>query len=241
MTSDESQDRLSRIQTHWSRLLAPTDGPEKDLLLRYYSAAFRYLLAILHDATIAEELAQEFAVRFLAGHYSKVDRQRGRFRDFLKAALRNLIHDYWRRQQKERARTPADPDGFEPSAPEAEENAFDAGWRDEMLVRTWEALARFETDTGKPYFALLRVKTEEPTLRSDQLAQRLALAGNKTLTDQALRQTLHRARETFADLLLDEVQRTLTTIDRDQLEEELVELQLVDYCRKALDRRFPRP
>ena len=56
MAADESQERLSRIQTLWTQLLTPVDGADKELLLRYYAAAFRYLLAMAQDAAIAEEL-----------------------------------------------------------------------------------------------------------------------------------------------------------------------------------------
>ena len=49
---------------------------------------------------------------------------------------------------------------------------------------------------------------------------------------------LHRAREQFANLLLDEVEQSLDDPSHDDLEEELIELQLIEYCRDALaDRR----
>jgi RNA polymerase sigma-70 factor (ECF subfamily) len=242
MTGDELQDRLSRIQTRWTQLLSPVAGADRDLLLRYYGAAFRYLRALAKDAALAEDLAQEFAARFLAGKYRQVDRQHGRFRDFLKVCLRNLMHDHWRKQQKGPQRAAAFGQ-VEPAAPPepAGQDSFEASWRDAVLARTWEALARYEADAGKPYCAILRMKTESPAIRSDELARQLGEALGRLLSAEAARQTLHRARETFADLLLDEVGRTLPAAGREQLEEELIEIQLIDYCRKALDRRFPPP
>jgi hypothetical protein len=41
-------------------------------------------------------------------------------------------------------------------------------------------------------------------------------------------------------LLLDEVGRTVPDANRDRLEEELIAVQMIDYCRKALERRYPR-
>jgi RNA polymerase sigma factor (sigma-70 family) len=240
MTGDDLQDRLSRIQTQWTQMLAPVAGAEKDLLLHYYGAAYRYLRALAKDAALAEDLAQEFAARFLAGQYRRVDREHGRFRDFLKACLRNLMHDHWRRQHKG-PQPVAALDQVEPAAPlePVGDDSFEASWRDALLARTWEALAKYEADAGKPYCAILRLKTGTPALRSQELAKRLGQALGKSLSAEAARQTLHRAREMFADLLLDEVGRTLPARARDQLEEELIEVQLIDYCRKALDRRFP--
>jgi RNA polymerase sigma-70 factor (ECF subfamily) len=238
MAASEWQAHLSRIQTEWTRLLNPLEDTSKSLLLRYYGAAFRYLLALVQDAAVAEELAQEFAVRFLNGHYRNVHPERGRFRDFLKTSLRNLARNHWRKQQKDQQQIPAALD-FDPAAPPdpKDDDGFVAGWRQELLERTWEALAGFEKATGKPYAALLTLKAEEPGLRAEELARRLAASSNKILSAEALRQTLHRARETFANLLLDEVQQTLPSSDRDQLAEELIELQLIDYCRQALKNR----
>jgi hypothetical protein len=52
-----------------------------------------------------------------------------------------------------------------------------------------------------------------------------------------VRVLLHRAREAFAELLLAEVTESLTDGSLDEAEEELIELDLFDYCRPALDRR----
>src|SRR5258707_8610316 len=99
MATQANLDRLSGIQTHWSELLNAAHGPQ-DLLLRYFGAAQRYLLAIVQDPVTAEELAQDFAVRFLRGDFCGADRTKGRFRDFLKTCLRNQVRDHWRRTQK---------------------------------------------------------------------------------------------------------------------------------------------
>ena len=108
MMENDLIDRLSRIQTMWSKLLATSAGAaaeqqRHELLVRYYGAAFRYLLGILRDPAVAEELAQDFAVRMLRGDFRRADPQRGRFRDFLKTAVRHLVIDYWRQQGNPRS------------------------------------------------------------------------------------------------------------------------------------------
>jgi hypothetical protein len=52
-----------------------------------------------------------------------------------------------------------------------------------------------------------------------------------------VRQNLRRAREQFADLLLDELTQSLEDPTRERLEEELVDLRLFSYCQDALERR----
>jgi DNA-directed RNA polymerase specialized sigma24 family protein len=239
----EDNEHLSRIQTLWSRLLEP--GPDvavdearlRELLLRYYRAAFRYLLGVLKEANAAEELAQDFAVRFLRGDFRNVERSRGRFRDYLKAVLRNLARDHWRTRGREvQADTAAANE--RPAANDSQDDAvFDASWRDELLAKAWEALALLEHTSGKPYFTALCLKAREPQVRSPELAVRLGTELNKTFTADALRQIMHRAREAFGGFLLHEVEMSLDSKDRERLEEELAELQLLDYCRGVLQNR----
>jgi hypothetical protein len=57
------------------------------------------------------------------------------------------------------------------------------------------------------------------------------------LTAVGVRQLLHRARERFADLLLEEVAQSLDAPTPELLEQELIDLRLLDCCRTALERR----
>jgi RNA polymerase sigma-70 factor (ECF subfamily) len=59
---------------------------------------------------------------------------------------------------------------------------------------------------------------------------------SETLSPQGVRQTIHRARELFADLLLDEVAQSLECPTTERLAEELSELNLLEYCRSAFQR-----
>src|SRR5947209_5228786 len=129
----EQEDRnpqLTQISTQWTLVFQAHRGtPEQvaaaqvELMARYAGAVHRYLLAALRDPEAAEELDQEFAVRFLRGDFHRVDPARGRFRDFLKRALRNLMTDY-RRRKSVRPRTLGDALP-EPADPEADEADFD--------------------------------------------------------------------------------------------------------------------
>jgi RNA polymerase sigma-70 factor (ECF subfamily) len=51
-----------------------------------------------------------------------------------------------------------------------------------------------------------------------------------------VRQTLHRARERFAELLLEEIRQTLKEPAADEIEEELASIGLAAYCQPALAR-----
>src|SRR4051794_28381156 len=98
--------RLSRIKTRWTMVFQAHRGQgaemaaaQRRLLLRYYRAAFRYLRAMVRDVDAAEELTQDFVVRFCRGDFKRADPSRGRFRDLLKRALRHMVIDFWRHKR----------------------------------------------------------------------------------------------------------------------------------------------
>ncbi len=250
MQPNDLHQRLSSIKTQWTGLFHAHGhsgdvkaAAQQQLLLRYYVAVYRYLLGIVRDQAAAEELTQDFAVRFLRGDFHRADPGRGRFRDFLKTALRHLAQDYWRKRNKEPSPLPTDSSAALGAASEVDaiDQPFLEKWREELLARTWEALEEVQTRTGQPYHTALRRKTEQPQVRSAQLAQQLRADLGKLYSETGVRQLLFRARNLFADLLVEEVGRSLQTTEPASLEEELIVLDLLPYCQTALERRKPGP
>src|SRR5262249_59840804 len=99
------------------------------------------------------------------------------------------------------------------------ERDFAQDWRDELLARTWEALAEDQGRSGRPYYVVLRFRATHPKMPSHQLAQRLGAELGRPMSASGVRQVLHRARERFAELLLDALARSLDSPDREQLEQ----------------------
>src|SRR5262245_54137586 len=103
MNPNEPDRPLQQISTLWTVVCqAHAGAPEavraaqEQLLRRYRGAVSRYLLAAVRDAAAAEDLAQEFALRFLQGRLRGADPGQGRFRDFLKGVLAHLVADHHR-------------------------------------------------------------------------------------------------------------------------------------------------
>jgi RNA polymerase sigma-70 factor (ECF subfamily) len=241
---------LSQIQTLWSVVeLAHGDNTamqsaQQKMLDRYGGAVRRYALAALRDEDAADEVFQEFALKFIRGDFRGADPGKGRFRAFVKTVVYRLIVDYQRRKKKlaregQMQSNLAEPgDAGEPgSAGGAEDALFHASWRDDLLARCWGKLAEYECTSGKPYHTLLRYRVKHPEARSGELAEGLSKLMGKPLNAGAVRVTLHRARDAFADLLLDEVINSLADSSLDAAENELIELDLLSYCKPALDRR----
>jgi len=236
--------KLSRIQTLWTVVAQAHQGPtvevsaaQTKLLERYGKAVHRYLLGALRDADAAEELAQEFALRFLRGDLHGVDRDRGRFRDFVKGVLFHMIADYHRRRRRSLQALPLEVP--EPATTKAENDAdqqFVESWRAELLDRAWKALGLHQEQAGQAFHTVLRFRAEHPDLNSPGMAEALADRLGRPVTPGWIRQVLLRAREVFVDLLLAEVARSLSFPTREALEDELIALDLRDYCKPGLDR-----
>jgi Sigma-70 region 2 len=247
-------DRLTGIETAQELIMVAQGGDSvavvsrQRLVLLYHGAAYRYLIGVLRDTDAAGEIAQDFALRFMRGDFLQADPERGRFRDYLKVVLRNMATDYWRKAGRDKQKGPLPDEGVLADAhrDKAAADGLNAGLREELLSQTWEALARYERETGRPYYTVLSFKVNAQTAnperpaRTAQLVKQLAPRLGREINENALRQVLHRAREKFAELLVEEVLRSLLNSDPGRLEEELGELKLLDYCRSAVERRLCR-
>lgn len=241
MAEIELNERLSRISTEWTMILqahaGAADEPAKArnrLLLQYAGAVYRYLLGVVRDPDVASDLSQEFALRFVRGDFRRADRERGRFRDYVKTAVAHLVKDHYRsRQTYPRTLSDAD-EPFAATPPDHDtEIRFVDTWREELLERTWKALA----DDNLTYHAVLLLRVDEPELSSPQMAERLSATLGRPMSADGVRKTLERAQKKFAELLVAEVAASLWPGDEGQLARELRDLDLLKYCQSAVDRR----
>src|SRR5262245_64935988 len=137
----ETERHLSQVATRWtlvrqaqSDAALPLGKPAQwQLLERYGGAVHRYLLGAVREPEAAYDLAQEFAVIFLQGNLKGADPQRGRFRDYVKGVLRNLVAGHFRKAQRRPAVLPDTlPEPGVEDAPDGEmDRAFLACWRAE--------------------------------------------------------------------------------------------------------------
>lgn len=239
-------DRLSRIDTMWSMVqqahrqeATQFAMAQQQMLERYGGAVRRYALASLRDADAADEVFQEFALKFVRGDYGKADPEKGRFRSFLKTSLYHLIVDYQRRrgkQQKQAGPLVADTPDVAQTYHAPSDEQFLSSWRADLLARVWQQLESEELTTGKPYHTVLRVRVEHPEVRSPELAELVSKVLHKPMKAGAVRVLLHRAREKFGDLLIDEVANSLVDATPDAVEQELIDLDLWQYCKHAVRR-----
>ncbi len=246
----DGRTRLSGIDTHWSIVHRAHDGHDSNardaqalLMQQYGDAVRRYLIGALGSVDAADEVFQEFAVRFVRGDFKNADPERGRFRSFVKTAVYRLIVDHYRQQKKVGRNTElaemiaADTDG----GPAQIDLEFDRSWRDELLAKAWEALESFSESNNKSDFTVLRLSADQQSLTGSELAKQLSQQLGRSISEENARQMLHRARVLFAEYLLRAVEQSIDDPTTERLEDELIALNLHDYCRVALAKRRPSP
>ncbi len=246
--SGGGDENLSQIETVWAIIFqAHGEGPgdrgraQQELISRYGDAILRYLRGAFRDESLAEEAFHEFVLRLYRGDYRHVHPQKGRFRGFLKVVLSRLVADHYRvltRRRELPLETSVEiPDA---SVTQESERSFDQTWRDEMLTKAWQRLGEEERRASMPWMTILRMRVENPELRSIELAAMLADRLGEQVTPSRQRVLLHRSREKFANHLIDAVSDSIESDSIDDVEEELAQMELLQYCDVVLDRRRVR-
>ena len=158
-----------------------------------FAAIFRLLYG---NTEAADEVYQEFCLKFVKGGFHRANPDQGQFRRFVKRSLYHLIVDHARKQKRvgvEKGFDVDELDGGEPSVSVESDREFITAWREQLLSRTWTALAEADQPTGRGYCELLRFRVDHPDLRSSELAEAYAAHAGKEITAGNMRVKLHRA------------------------------------------------
>lgn len=241
MEEETKPSRLSNIVTDWDAVLAAHQDGEcseniaaarNRILMRYASCVRHYILGATRNPEVAEELSQEFALRFVRGDYKHADPSKGRFRDYLKTSVRNLVTDYFRKNSPdELTMTAAERIEDEVGTKQFEglEAEFQQQWRRQLLSNVWDSLKQFEADRENAYFTVLHHRAQNPNDSSTQMATALSSTLGEPVTAEWVRQKIHRARKKFAELLIAEIRQSMYSTHEDEIEQELTELGLQKY------------
>ncbi|MCX7422330.1 MAG: hypothetical protein NT013_22680 [Planctomycetia bacterium] len=235
---------LANLSTMWTMLRKAHGGPghselaaQLEFLRRYQGAVFRFLRTSLRDDDAALEMLQEFALKFVRGDFRSASPANGRFRNFLKTALANQMRDYRAKLATRRKHEVASLDEVaEPNATDfGNEPPFENCWSEELLSRAWTALLHHERSTGQLFYSVLRLRVTNTDKTSPQLAELLTREHNLAppMSDASFRKALQHAREKFAELLISDIASQLPYPSLEEVEAELIELNLLPYCRIA--------
>lgn len=223
--------RLDQISTRWAAVNDPAQ-----FLMRYGTAVRRYLGALVRNPDDVDEVLQDFLTRGIERGFVRAEPLRGRFRDYLKTAVRNAALSHLRR------RKPTGQDEFilhelaaAPETPLAADQQWEAEWRQCVLARAWQALESQERRAPASLcHTVLQLSVQYPDEDSKSLAARASGQAGRPIRPDAFRKQVSRARRVFAELLLAEVASTLESPTPEQIEEELIDVGLMEYVREFL-------
>jgi RNA polymerase sigma factor (sigma-70 family) len=229
--------------THWSVVLeAGRSQPEPEiaqaalteLCQTYWAPLYSFVRSRGYTVHDAQDLTQSFFA-YLLEHkiYARVDRQKGKFRSFLLACLKNfLAHAAARERALERGGGQDFLPLHEEQAKEAEslfqthstasseDRLFDRSWAEALLAAGLERLsADYKGESKEKLFNELRIFVAggaDPPPTYAELADRLGIA------ESTLRSHVTRLRARYREALRAEVRRTVHT--ETQVDEELQEL-----------------
>jgi hypothetical protein len=217
--------RLDEISTEWNVIFDPPR-----FVQRYASAIQRYVAVLVRNCHDAEEVVQDFFLHIAQRGLLRPS-QGGRFRDYLKAAVRNAARDYLRRN---RASKPATLDVLGGRIVDKTQAMSDQlwirEWRKCLLDRACRALEEHQSQSkGNLFHIVLTMIVDHPRDDSKALAARTSALIGRPLREEAFRKQVSRARRRLARLLVNEVVRTLDHSTPDQIKEELIVLGFWQY------------
>lgn len=213
---------------------AAARGALSELCAAYYAPVVAFLRREGREEDAARELAHDFFSRLLeGGAIDGADRERGRFRSYLLAAVKRFAAD-----QRERAGALKRGGGSEPvslqsggtytepglqvedaqaMAPDA---AFDREWAMTLLARALATLEQTLTGEGKAdHFSVLK-----PWLTMAGEDQPQAVAATQLgISEAAVKVAIHRLRQRFREAVRAEIAQTVPTPEA--VEEELASLR----------------
>lgn len=229
----EPRSILEQISTRWSEV-----GNPIQFVYRYGPAVRAYLAALVADPHDAEDVTQDFLLRMIRQPTLTPERvQRGRFRDYLKAALRNAATDHFRKKGGHARAASGVPELVPAAAEPSADSAYDLEWRKVLLDRCWDALeAQERASADNLGYSVLRLTVDRPDADSAALAAELSARVGRAVTPEAFRKQRSRARKAFAQLLVNEVRQTLEAPTADGVVGELTDLGLLEYVREYLPR-----
>ena len=224
--------------THWSVVVRAggTDsahaGQALDQLCRtYWYPLYVFVRRKGHSPHDAEDLTQAFFARLLEKKYvAQADRERGRFRTFLLAALTHFLADEWDKARRLKRGGGREIISFDAASAEERYRLEPVDQLDaaKLYERRWvttlfdQVLARLEQEfrnegKGELFDGLKSsLLAEDCGLTYSQLGARLSL------NEDAVKQAVHRMRRRYRELFHDEIAQTVA--GPGEVEEELKHL-----------------
>jgi RNA polymerase sigma-70 factor (ECF subfamily) len=213
--------------THWSQVLqaardqSPQAATALDKLCRtYWFPLYAFVRRQGYGVADAQDLTQEFFARFLKKNFlASVDREKGKFRSFLLAAMKHFLANEWDRLKAEKRggrQQFISIDGqeteqryqLEPASDENPEQIFDRRWALTVLDQALGRLKEQYAADGKEaqFGQLKRFLSNEANEKAYATA-----AVQLQMTPGAVTVAVHRLRQHYRNCLRAEIAQTVSS------------------------------
>ena len=202
--------------TEWSLILAAADSQDPNaqgalasLCQIYWHPVYAYIRRRGYQRDMAQDLTQGFFTQLLEKQYIQSARfERGRFRSFLLASVKNYLSNEWDREQAQKrgggkSGISLDFNGaealwIEPADPVTPESIFERRWALTILKRVLDELREEMVRLGnEDRFLLLK----DFMIGEDKGLQYKRAADKLKMSEGAVRVAVHRMRRRFGELL----------------------------------------
>lgn len=215
------------VTTQWTAVLTAgrsdsthAQAALEQLCRAYWHPLYAFVRRQGHDEHDAQDLTQEFFVRLLEKHYlGEVEREKGRFRSFLLAAMKHFLANEWHRANAQKRGggqkfVPLDAEdaetryGVDPAHLESPDRLFERRWALTLLDLVLARLRAEHEAAGKAeLFDALK-----GCLTGDRAELPYAELGSKLgLSEGAVKVAVHRLRQRYRGLLRAEVAHTVAS------------------------------
>jgi RNA polymerase sigma factor (sigma-70 family) len=230
--------------THWSVIATAGETQVKpeaaraalaDLCQTYWRPLYAFVRSRGYSVDDAQDLTQSFFVFFIERKiYERADREKGKFRSFLLASLKNFLADARDREEalkrgggqeflplnEEQAREAESLFQSQTGGQNASEHLFERSWAETVVTSALEMISKtYKVEGKESLFEALRIflaMGADPLPSYEQLGARLNMPAS------TLRSHVTRLRARYRDALRAEVRRTVST--ETEVHEELRDL-----------------
>jgi len=208
--------------THWSLVIqagSPVSPQARASLAELCSVYWYPLYAFIrrqeNDPDRALDLTQAFFARLLEkGVLATVEKDKGRFRSFLRIVCKNFLIDESRRKKADPTLNAISIDAhnaesryqLEPADPMTPERLFDRAWAMTLLARALDSLAREYSEKGE---AELFAKLKIVLTQGKKAVSAKTLAAQLGMSEPAVNTAIHRLRKRYRKTLEAQIIATL--------------------------------
>ncbi|MFC1794001.1 RNA polymerase sigma factor [Planctomycetota bacterium] len=237
-TNSNPADTSRFATTHWSIVLAAGNSSSSQhkqalssLCQTYWFPLYAYLRRQGHDPQKTEDYIQSFLAYIIEKcALGRADRNRGKFRSFLLASLKNFMRNEWDYTHSQKlgghkrilsldTMTAETRYGIEPVDRLSPDKLFERSWAVTILQNALDQLKKESTHAGRTntFDHLVDYLTGEPDRASYK-----QIAASLDMTEDAIKSAVYRLRRRYRELVRAEIAHTVA--NEKQIEDEINDL-----------------